>query len=82
MGGTKRNGHRSDTVAGLGANVDFRKYFEKYAWLTREQKFPEIYLTRDRILLFVSRVPNSNAGGAPKIAVFCLQKATSAVKMT
>ena len=38
----------------LGANLHFQKYFEKYARLAREEKFPEIYRTRDRILLFVS----------------------------
>ena len=27
----------------FGANLDFGKYFEKYARLTREQKSPEIY---------------------------------------
>ena len=61
----------------IGANLDFRKYFEKYAGLAREQKFPEIYLTRHRILLrylLVSRVPNLNAGGAKRNAVFFLAK--------
>ena len=38
----------------VGANLHFPKYFEKYARLAREEKFPEIYRTRDRILLFVS----------------------------
>ena len=38
----------------LGANLHFPKYFEKYARLAREEKYPEIYRTRDRILLFVS----------------------------
>ena len=38
----------------FGANLHFPKYFAKYARLAREEKFPEIYRTRDRILLFVS----------------------------
>ena len=29
----------------IGANVDFPKYFEKYARLARKEKFPEIYHT-------------------------------------
>ena len=38
----------------IGANLHFSKYFEKYAMIAREEKFPEIYHTHDRILLFVS----------------------------
>ena len=38
----------------VGANLHFPKYFEKYARLAREEKFPEYRSTRDRILLFVS----------------------------
>ena len=37
----------------LGANVDFPKYFEKYDRLVRKEKFPEIYHTCDKILLFI-----------------------------
>ena len=33
----------------VGANLHFPKYFEKYARLAREEKYPEIYRTRDRI---------------------------------
>ena len=38
---------------GVGANVDFPKYFEKYDRLVRKEKFPEIYHTCDKILLFI-----------------------------
>ena len=37
----------------VGANVDFPKYFEKYDRLVRKEKFPEIYHTCDKILLFI-----------------------------
>ena len=37
----------------IGANLDFPKYFEKYDRLVRKEKFPEIYHTCDKILLFI-----------------------------
>ena len=43
----------------IGANVHFSKYFDKYAMIAREEKFPEIYHTHDRILLFVSALYGS-----------------------
>ena len=42
------------TLPPVGANPHFSKYFEKYAMIAREENFPEIYHTHDRILLFVS----------------------------
>ena len=37
----------------FGANLDFPKYFEKHDRLVRKEKFPEIYHTCDKILLFI-----------------------------
>ena len=53
-GGRGTSSIRGARRAAVGANLHFPKYFEKYARLAREEKFPEIYRTRDRILLFVS----------------------------
>ena len=39
-----------EAAGGIGANVDFPKYFEKYDRLVRKEKFPEIYHTCDKIL--------------------------------
>ena len=40
-------------VFSFGANLDFPKYFEKYDRLVQKEKFPEIYHTCDKILLFI-----------------------------